>query len=235
MRAIFTNSSRTFQKVRIFITSAFALSLINISLPAANAALPGAATITSITSSATSTGPTDVTVNFTRPDSNAATGILYSTNNGNSWAQCDSVFCEWATVTSTSFVLKKLSSANARLQYDDTYQIIFMLCQTGSPDNNNSTTSSYASLPLSNCGPATASVSYSGRLGIQSSVSRTIATTSTIANGASAPSITISSTGFETQTSLDSFTVNTGTTGLTFASATFVDTFNNYVGLHRYC
>lgn len=219
-----TDSSRSWRRVRVFITAVLALSAINFSLPAANAALPGKATITSITSSASSTGPTDVTVNFTRPDSNAATGILYSTNNGNSWAQCDSVFCQWTTVTSTSFVLKKLSSANARLQYDDTYQIIFMLCQTGSPDNNNSTTSSYASLPLSNCGPTTDSISYSGRLGIQSTVSRSIATTGTIANGASAPTVTITSTGFETQTSLDSFTVNTGTTGLTFASATFVDT-----------
>lgn len=218
----FHERARTSKLVRSLLTFTLTLGIGFTAAPPANA-LPGKGTISTITSSASASGPTDVTVNFTRPDSVTLTGILYSTNNGNSWAQCDSVFCTWATVTSTSFVLKKLSSANARLQYDDTYQIIFMLCQSGTPDNSNSTTSSYASLPLSNCGPQSDPIAYSGAAGIQSSPSRSISTSSTISNGASSPSITITSTGFDTSVALSAFTIGVGTTGLTASSVSFSD------------
>lgn len=217
--------TRLSKKVRslLALTLTLALAITGVIVAPSASAVPGKGVISGITSSASSTGPTDVTVTFTRPDSVTLTGILYSTNNGNSWAQCDSTFCTWATVTSTSFVLKKLSSASARLQYDDTYQIIFILCQGGSPSNANSTTSSYAGLPLNNCGPQSDPVSYAGATGIQSAPAPAISTPTSIANGATNFSVTITSNDFKTGIATSDFTITPGTTGLTAGTLTRTD------------
>lgn len=204
--------------LRILLALALISSLIVTGSSPASA-VPGAPTITSITSSGT-TGSVDVTVVFTRAAGGTTpSGYIYSTNNGATWAQCNSSNCTW-NGTATSIVIQKLSNATSSLQADDTYQVVIAECSTGSPDQKREPTASISSLGLQGCGSNSSTVSYVAGTSF-SAGAPSISTSSTIANGASNPTITITGADFETPTVSSMFNVATGTTGLTFSSITF--------------
>lgn len=221
MHNIFTSTSRTSRLLRVFVASLFALTAINITLPAANA-IPGAPVISTITSSGTS-GPVDVTVNFTRANPAAAqpAGYIYSTDAGATWAQCDSSNCTW-NGSASSIIIKKLSSDTPRLQANVTYDIEIAECSTGRDGEGRETNANILNLSLQTCGTYSSNISYVAGTSFDTSAP-VISVAGSISYGASGATLTVTGTKFETSTSLSLFTINVGTTGLTAASVSWTN------------
>ena len=206
--------------LRILLALALISSLIVTGSSPASA-VPGAPTITSITSSGTS-GPINVTVNFSRADGSAPqpAGYIYSTDTGTTWSLCDSPTnsdCGW-NLGSNSILIKKKSNENARLQAPTTYEVLIAECSSTKSGVSSST--DIALLKLGNCGALSIQVSYVGGSSY-STGTPVIESTSTIANASTNPSITITSSQFETNTSYSLFEIDYGTTGLDSGTVTF--------------
>ena len=100
-----------------------------------------------------------------------------------------------------------------------TYQIVLSACDAGTAANGKETNANRNLLGLSGCGASSSTIVYKAGTGV---LNPTISTSSTIANGAVNPSITITGSSFETSTTPSLFTIGLGTTGLTVDTATFV-------------
>lgn len=172
------------------------------------AAAPAAPTLTS--ASTVTTGATkSVTLNFTRGDGATLAGFKYSTDNGSTWHECDvNGRCDWQSAN--NYVeIEKLSSGTSSMSDGDSINLLLKACATGS--GNSSGTG------LSDCSAASNSLTYI----VGAAATPNISTSSTIANGATNPSVTISGADFETPTALSMFTISVGTTGLTAGTITF--------------
>lgn len=197
---------RSFRNI-VTLTLASALAFSSaIVAPSANAA-PAAPVITSLTTQ-TNGNTQQVTVNFTYGDASTVTGFKYSTDGGTLWDECNSSQCNW-TSGATFLIIQKLSGTNNSMGNGDVVNVVIKACGTGSGNSQGT--------GLSNCSGNSRTISYT--VGVASIPS--ISTSSTIANGAINPSVTITGSKFETNTSLSLFTIGVGTTGLTASSATW--------------
>ena len=212
--------------VRSLLSVALLLGLSIFGVTTASA-LPGAPTITSISSSGGS-GSIDITVNFTRADPSATplAGYIYSTDNGANWKQCNvSGICLW-NGTSTTLVIQKLSSGPASAQSGDTYRVVIKECETGPADNKDSPLATIATvLGLKNCGASSTTITYLGGSAFSSSAP-SISTSSTITHGTISPTAVVTGSGFNTSATASDFTISYGTTTLTgVTTLTFSDTY----------
>ena len=193
--------------VTLTLTSALAISSAIVA-PSANAT-PAAPTITQL--SAAVTGATAaVTVTFVKGDSSVPAGDKYSTDNGVTWKYCDSSDCRW-TSDNRYVRIDKLSSENNAMRNGSTYQILLQACGTVSGQI------------LTDCSGDSPLVVYTVTSGSTSIATATISTDTTIANGASGVSVTITGNDFKSGIATSDFTINAGTTGLTAGSLTFTD------------
>lgn len=204
--SILSVRSRSSRFLRVLLTGAMALSGSFISMSVAKAA-PAAPVITSVTTQ-TSGATQQVTVNFNYGDASTVNGFKYSTDGGSTWDECDTSKCNW-TSRNTYLIIQKESGGTASMSNGMRVNIVIQACGSGTANN--------AGTGLSNCSGNSRTISYT--VGVTSTPS--ISTSSTIANGATNPSITITSTNFETTTSLSLFTISVGTTGLTASTATW--------------
>lgn len=204
--SILSARSRSSRFLRVFLTGVLALSGSFISMSVAKAA-PAAPVITSVTTQ-TSGATQQVTVNFNYGDASTVNGFKYSTDGGSTWDECDTSKCNW-TSRNTYLIIQKESGGTASMSNGMRVNIVIQACGSGTANN--------AGTGLSNCSGNSRTISYT--VGVTSTPS--ISTSSTIANGATNPSITITSTNFETTTSLSLFTISVGTTGLTASTATW--------------
>ncbi len=200
------NVSRFSRFLRITLTFALTLGAVNLSSSSASAA-PAAPVITSL-STQTSGATQQVTVNFNYGDASTVTGFKYSTDGGSTFDECDSSKCNW-TAGNAYVVIQKISGGTSSMSNGTQVNIVLRACGTGSGNT--------AGTGLSNCSGNSRVIAYT--VGVTSTP--TISTSSTVANGATNPSITITSTNFETTTALSLFTVAVGTTGLTANAATW--------------
>lgn len=215
--SILSARSRSSRFLRVFITLVLALTGTLLSISPSNA-VPGAPTITSISSSSAS-GPVDVTVNFTRANAGLAqpAGYIYSTDTGTTWAQCNtSANCTWDG-SSSQIVIKKLSNDTPRLQAGVPYVISIAECTNGTANTDRQLTAnlSAVSFGLRDCGTSSSDISYVGGTTFTATAAPTITISGSISYGDSGATLTVGGSDFETTTSLSLFTIGVGTTGLT--------------------
>lgn len=194
------------KSLRSLLTLTLTLALTNFFTPAANAA-PAAPIITGL-STQPSGGTQQVTVNFNYGDATVVRGFKYSTDGGTLWDECNSSKCNWSS-GDAFVVIQKLSGTTSSMSNGDLVDVVLRACGVGSGNAQGT--------GLSDCSGNSRVITYT--VGVTSIP--TISTSSTIGNGSSNPSVTITGTNFETTTSLSLFTIGVGTTGLTASTVTW--------------
>ena len=193
--------------VRSLLTIALTLGIGFVAAPSANAVVPAAPTITKAKSTPTG-GTQNVTIYFTPGDANPIAGLKYSTDNGSTWHECDvNGRCAY-TPGSGYVVIEKLSSGTSSMSSGDVVQLLLRSCGSGSGNSGGT--------GLTECSPASSNL-LTYTVGVN-----TIATSSTIANGASSPSVTVTSTDFKSGITASDLTIGGLTaTGLTVNTVTY--------------